>query len=389
MTVRPRFSIVIPTRERHHTLAYAIQSVLFQDCPDFELIVQDNASSEETWKVVRQYHSPKIKYQRAPYTLPMNENWEAALPLCEGEYIYFMGDDDALMPDGLRLASNILTRMPLEILTWQKYTYWWDSTLEPSYRGRLFLHLGCEFRKIDPRAALEAFYDWRIGFGALPSVYTSLVHRDVIARARALTGGAYFPVGAPDVWTGILNCLAATQVGMFERGVSLCGNSGASTGCAYFFRSKGEERRKDYLAEEGKSLTELTHPSLIPSVNLEINHADHQLRARDLLFPNDQRLQVRIPLVLGAMASNINRDPDSYDATLADIDGLATKHGISMTTLNIPARASSHRSTVQGPLLGLDQKIQTLAINCAEAGVHDCSQAARLAAAILPTITIQ
>jgi hypothetical protein len=386
---RPRFSIVVPTRERHQTLAYAIQSVLSQDYPEFELIVQDNASSDDTWKVVRQHRSPKIKYQRSPYTLPMNENWEAALALCEGEYVYFMGDDDALMPDGLRLASDILTRMPLEILTWQKYTYWWDSTLEPTYRGRLFLHLGCDFRKIDTRAALEAFYDWRVGFGVLPSVYTSLVRHDVIDRAKSLTGGVYFPVGAPDVWTGILNCLAATDVGMFERGISLSGNSGASTGCAYFFRSKGEDRRKAYLAEEGKTLEELTHPSLIPSVNLEINHADHQLRARDMLFPNDPRLQVRMPLVLAAMAANINRDPDSYEVTLSEINALAQKHGVDIAILNIPQRASSHRTAVQGPVLGPDHKIQTLAINCIEAGVHDCNQAARLAAAVLPTITIQ
>ena len=39
MNNQPRFSIVIPTRQRHQTLGYAIQSVLFQNYPDFEVVV--------------------------------------------------------------------------------------------------------------------------------------------------------------------------------------------------------------------------------------------------------------------------------------------------------------------------------------------------------------
>ena len=386
---RPRFSIVIPTRQRHQTLPYAIQSVLFQNCDDFELIVQDNCSGPETWDVVKQFRTPKLKYQRAGRLLPMNENWEMALDLCEGDYLFYMGDDDALMPDGLRLAADILQRTELEILSWQKYTYWWESSLEPTLHGRLFLHLGCNFQMVDPRAMLESFYDWKIGFGVLPSIYTSLVHRRVVEQVRARTGGTYFTIGAPDVWTGITNSLVAQRVGVFERGLSLSGNSGASTGCAYFFRSKGEARRRDYHAEEGGTLEQLTHSALIPSVNLEINHADQQIRAKEMLFPNDDRLQVKIPVVLASMAANINRDPDSYDETLSEIGQLAAKYSISLSTLTIPARSHAPKQVMQGPLFGANQKLDALAVNCPEAGVHDVHQAARLAGAILPPLTIQ
>lgn len=385
---RPRFSIVIPTRERHGTLAYAMQSVLFQGFEDYELIVQDNCSSPETWEVVRQFRSPKVKYQRSPRVLPMSANWEAALSLCEGEYVFFMGDDDAVMPDGMRLANDIFSLMPLEVLTWQKYTYWWDNALEPLNRGRLFLHTGAGFKMLDARALLTRFYDWSLGFGALPSIYTSFVHRDVIARARELSGGTYFTSSIPDVWTGIVNCLAATQVGQFERGLSLSGNSGPSTGCAYFFRSKGAERRGDFFKEEGKSLEQLTHPSLIPSVNLEILVADQQFRAKELFFPEDRRLDVKIASVVATMIVNINRDHGSYDDTLADIHALAAKHSIDLSACRIPAKGPAPTEPTQGPVFGADQRLTSLAINCAEAGVRDVHQAARLAAAALPTVSI-
>lgn len=387
----PKFSIVIPTRERHRTLAYAMQSVLFQQNQDFELIVQDNASSEATAQVVRSYASPKIKYNRAPAVLPMNENWEAALPLCQGEWIFYMGDDDALMPDSLTLASAIVDRAPIDILMWDKYTYWWDDALEPTLAGRLFLHLGNGFQMVDPRSIVKGHYDWEIGFGGLPSVYTAFVRRSVIERVKAKTGGPYFYVGAPDHFTGIANAFVADAVGKFERGLSISGNSGASTGCSYFFRSRGAKRRADYHQEERKSIAEIIHPALIPSVNLEVNFADMMLRVKELMFPDDARFQVSMPKVVASMAANINRDADSYDETLSELHALARKTGIDPASVPVPPRVPAVRPRFQGLLHenGAAGQPTKLAVNCAQAGIHDVASAARLAGALLPELTIQ
>jgi len=364
-------------------------SVLFQDFPDFELIVQDNCSTPETYEVVKQYPSPKLKYQRSTTVLPMNQNWEMALNLCEGEYIYFMGDDDGLMPDGLRLADDILHRVSLEVLSWRKYTYWWDNALEPALQGRLFIHVGSQFQTFHARRLLESCYDWTIGFGTMPSIYNSLVHRNLVDRIRGRSGGVYFAAGAPDAWTGITNAAFTEQVGIFERGISMCGNSGFSTGCSYFFRSKGAERRDLYHREEGKTIEQIVHPLLIPCINLEISNADVMIRAKEMLFPKDERLQVKIPTVVQQMANNINRDPDAYDEVLGEIRALSDKYAIPMSAIQIPARAPAVRSPVQGPLFGPNQQLDTLAVYCPLAGVHDVHQAARLASAILPGLTIQ
>jgi len=385
---RPRFSVVIPTRQRHATLGYAIQSVLFQDYPDYELIVMDNCSSAETWDVVRQFRTPKLRYDRSPRVLPMNENWEAGLRMCEGEYVFFMGDDDAIMPDGMALADAVLSRVDLDVLSWRKFTYWWDDAIEPSLRGRLFLHPGCHFQILDNKATLAAYYDWKIGMGALPSIYTSFVRRDLTARAAAACGGRYFALGAPDVFTGISNLWFGRQIAAFERGLSIGGNSGYSTGTAWYFRSKGAHRRDAYHADEGQDERGLIHESLIPSVNLEINLCDTQIRAKQLLFPDDDRFQVRIPLLLAQMAANINRDPDSYDIVLREIAELAAKHSIDAASVPVPPRAPAARQTLQGPLCGADGRLDTLALYGPQAGVRDVAQAARLAAAALPVLTI-
>lgn len=386
---RPRFSVVIPTRQRHATLGYAIQSVLFQDHPDFELIVMDNCSSPETWDVVKQFRTPKLRYHRSPRVLPMNENWETGLGMCEGDYVFFMGDDDALMPDGMTLADAVLQRMDLDVLAWRKFTYWWDDAIEPTVRGRLFLHPGCNFQILDNIQTLANYYDWKIGMGALPSIYTSFVRRTLIERTAEACGGRYFALGAPDVFTGISNLWFGKQIAAFERGLSIGGNSGFSTGTAWFFRSKGAHRRDAYHADEGQDERGLIHESLIPSVNLEVNLADTQIRAKQLLFPGDDRFQVRIPVVLAQMAANINRDPDSYDAVVREIGELAAKYSIDAASVPVPPRAPSIRATLQGPLFGAGQRLETMAIYCPQAGVRDVAQAARLASAALPVLSIQ
>lgn len=367
-----------------------MQSVLFQGFEDFELIVQDNCSSPETWNVVRQFRNSKVKYDRSSTVLPMSVNWERALARCEGEYVFFMGDDDAIMPDGMRLASEILTIEPFELLSWDKFIYWWDNCLEPVNRNRLIVHIGSEFKILNARELLKGFFDWRIGFGDrdLPSIYTSFVRRDVVERVRALTGGTYFTTSIPDVWSGMMNCLGASNVGHFRRGLSLSGNSGPSTGCAYFFRSLGAERREDFFAEEGKTLDQLMHPSLIPSVNLEILMADQQYRAKELLFPDDTSLVVNISAVIAKMIATLNRDPASYDDTLAEVRSLAHKHSLDISKLQIPSKSTGSRGDPQqGLVFGPDQKVSKLVINCSEAGVRDVHQAAQLTAAVLPKLS--
>jgi len=89
---KPLFSIIIPTRERHQSLPYAIQTVLNQSYDNFELIIMDNFSGEETYQAVSQFQDKRIKYYRSPERLSMSDNWELALSKVQGDYINIIGD---------------------------------------------------------------------------------------------------------------------------------------------------------------------------------------------------------------------------------------------------------------------------------------------------------
>lgn len=97
---RPYFSVAIPAYNRADILGRAIDSCLAQSFPDFEVIVVDDGSSDNTAQVVRAYADPRVTYihqANAGGAAARNRAVEAAT----GRYIAFLDSDDAFMPEKL------------------------------------------------------------------------------------------------------------------------------------------------------------------------------------------------------------------------------------------------------------------------------------------------
>lgn len=119
----PLFSILVPTRNRADLLAYAIQSVLQQDCDDYELIISDNYSSDDTHRVVLESNSPKVHYFNTGSKLNCNDSWNYAYAQAAGYYILILGDDDYLVPGALRLVKKVIQQTSALIVSWGYVTY--------------------------------------------------------------------------------------------------------------------------------------------------------------------------------------------------------------------------------------------------------------------------
>ena len=92
----PYFSIIVPAFNRALLLRSALESILSQGCTDYEVIVVDDGSTDDTTSVVRSYSS-RIKFLQHQNRGPgaaRNFGAEQA----KGEYLAFLDSDDLWFP---------------------------------------------------------------------------------------------------------------------------------------------------------------------------------------------------------------------------------------------------------------------------------------------------
>lgn len=104
-----QFSIVIPTFNRAGFIGTTIRSVLDQSFNDFEVIVVDDGSTDNTEEVVAAIADDRVKYHRKE-----NEERAAArnagTALANGRYVTFLDSDDIVYPDHLQTAAEMIAQ---------------------------------------------------------------------------------------------------------------------------------------------------------------------------------------------------------------------------------------------------------------------------------------
>lgn len=104
---RPKVSIVIPVYNRAELISKAIESVIAQTITDYELIIVDDGSTDDTKSVVNGYDTGKIRY-----VYQENKGKSSArnlgIGLAHGEYIAFLDSDDMFLPNKLALQVAVL-----------------------------------------------------------------------------------------------------------------------------------------------------------------------------------------------------------------------------------------------------------------------------------------
>lgn len=106
--MKEKVSIILPTYNRAHTLQDAVNSVLNQSYPDFELLIIDDASTDHTEELVRSMQDERIVY----YKLEKNSGASAArncgLKHAHYDYIAFEDSDDIWHQDKLEKQMDVL-----------------------------------------------------------------------------------------------------------------------------------------------------------------------------------------------------------------------------------------------------------------------------------------
>ena len=108
----PKVTVCIPTYNRAHLLPYAVNSVLQQTYPDFELLICDDGSPDNTAEVVAQWDDERIRYIRHPQNIGRSDNMRSGFDAAKGDYFIKFDDDDALDPEFLAKTVAVLDAEP-------------------------------------------------------------------------------------------------------------------------------------------------------------------------------------------------------------------------------------------------------------------------------------
>lgn len=98
MKRNPLVSILIPTFNRADYLGAAIDSALAQTYKNIEIIVHDDASTDNTPGVLALYHDPRLRIIRTEDNHGMLGGWNFIVQEAKGEYVKFLASDDLLAP---------------------------------------------------------------------------------------------------------------------------------------------------------------------------------------------------------------------------------------------------------------------------------------------------
>lgn len=111
-----KFSIVIPTYNRADIIAKSLDSIFDQTYKDWEIIVVDNASTDNTGEVMKKYMDRgNVRYVVNDRNYERSYSRNRGLQLATGDYVSLLDSDDVLYPDCLQKAANFIASHPSTI----------------------------------------------------------------------------------------------------------------------------------------------------------------------------------------------------------------------------------------------------------------------------------
>jgi glycosyltransferase involved in cell wall biosynthesis len=129
---RPKFSVCIPAYNRARHLPGLLDSIFAQSYPAFNLVICEDGSPERAQirAIVRSYaesHPGAIAYYENETNLGYDGNIRNLVAKADGEFCFFMGNDDIMCPHALEKVADVLDRHPDVGMVLKSYA-WFDQS---------------------------------------------------------------------------------------------------------------------------------------------------------------------------------------------------------------------------------------------------------------------
>lgn len=248
--IKPRFSIVLPTRDRRREFPLSLRSALSQTADDLEIIVSNNGHDDSPKDIVRELNDPRVRYFRTPGDLGMVASWNFAVSHARGEWISFLSDDDAASSHLLAYVKRAIEITDQPMVTWLTWNYHSAHSPDPYIKNAFVTHpFSGRIQVISSQEALATAFSFREDNG-LPVVLNTFCRRDLFQTLHR-EFGQVFLAPAPDYTTcaallGITKSFAHINVPLRFAGSGAGSPHESEDHFSSFAEGLGEENRGQY-----------------------------------------------------------------------------------------------------------------------------------------------
>jgi glycosyltransferase involved in cell wall biosynthesis len=385
----PRFTVIIPTKDRARYLYHTLRTCEIQDYDNLEVIVSDDGSTDDTRQVVEEEarKDPRIRYVFPGSGAGMLDNFEFALDQVKPGYVLALGGDDGLMPRGIRRMRDVLAETGQEMACWPAPIYFYPkSRLE---RPQLVLRIKggkpysgtriVNSRTFLERQARELSY---VGDIESPMFYVKgVASTELVNRVRSRSkDGRFYSCSTPDGYSGIVLAGEVETYAFSGEPCSIFGICPSSAGFGYLSESDQAKKQSEAffkLATDRPLHADLGSQPYSPLIS--IMTADYLLTARDLPgWPGVRpTIDYRSLLVKGLSELQDGLFAKSrLTRELSILFGIAEHHGLGDF---FRAKVRSAKRNTREPLEGNALSPRSVYIDATPHGIEDVFDAAYFA----------
>lgn len=146
-------SVVMPVYNGEKYLREAIDSILNQTCTDFEFIILNDASTDETEEIILSYDDPRITYARNETNLQIANTLNKGIALAKGKYIARMDADDISLPERFERQIKFMEDNPdIDVCGCSMKTFGMQNVIYrvPKTHDEIMVKLLCGFALAHP-----------------------------------------------------------------------------------------------------------------------------------------------------------------------------------------------------------------------------------------------
>lgn len=289
---KPLFTVIIPTKDRAEYLTHTLNTCVMQEYENFEIIVSDDGSSDNTRNIVEKFSNSdsRVRYISPGNNVGMKENFEYALNQVRPGYVMALGGDDGLLPDGISGMWKVLSATNQKLLAWATPLFIYPNTRAKS--GQLVLNARLlKFRKdhmiLDSKIYLKRQAEnLNYVFDAMaPMIYVKgVAHTDLINRVKSRSSdGKFYACSTPDGYSGIVLAGEVDTYAFSHQPFSIHGGTPKSQGVAYLGGDKNKNKQAGEFFNHAKNIAlhkKLASQPYSPLISLMT--ADFLFTAKDL-----------------------------------------------------------------------------------------------------------